>query len=396
MAIPPPDQAAADWYSTRRMPRWLPRAMVLAFILLGLFELGNWAVHRLLGLFVLVLVAFFVSLAMEPAVDSLAGRGMPRGLATGVVFVLLYAGVAGFTAALGVLLVHTVSSVVDELPRLLNEAVGWVNRIFHQDFTVAKLRARLTSESDVISGYAQRAANHAWGLSYTVLGELGRFLTVALFSIYFTVYGPRMRRAVCSWLPTRRQDMILRAWDLAIEKTGGYLYSRALLAVISAVAHALFLMVLGLPNAIELGICFGVIASFVPIVGTYLAGLLPILVALTIHPIDAVWILLFVVLYQVFQDYVLQPRITAHTVDVNPAIALLAVMAGGALHGAVGALLAIPAVATLQAFLSLYVKRYEVADDPRIDRVGHRVSRRSRRGQAAESPSPATEEPRDS
>lgn len=367
------------------MPRWLPRAMVLAFVLAGVFELCNWAVYRLLGLFILVLVAFFVALAMEPAVDNLAARGLSRGLATGFVFVLLYACVAGFTAALGVLLVHTVSGVVNEFPRLIDEAVGWVNSTFHQDFTVAKLRKRLLEESDVISNYAQSAANHAWGLSYTVLGELGRFLTVALFSIYFTVYGPRMRRSMCSWLPTERQDMILRAWDLAIEKTGGYLYSRALLAVISALAHGLFLWALRIPNAIELGICFGVIASFVPIIGTYLAGLLPILVALTIHPIDAVWILIFVVVYQVFQDYVLQPRITAHSVDVNPAIALLAVMAGGALHGAVGALLAIPAVATLQAFLGLYVKRYEVAEDPRIDRVG-KSPRRSRRGKDRAAP----------
>ncbi|MEV0761677.1 AI-2E family transporter [Nocardia sp. NPDC050435] len=353
--------------TTQRMPRWLPRAMVLGFALLGLFELADWAVHRLLGLFILVLVAFFVALAMEPAVASLVARGIGRGLATAVVFVLLYACVLAFSAALGVLLIHTVGNVVTELPRLLNEGVDWVNHAFHQDFTVQRLRDRLLRESDLIKGYAQSAADHAWGFSYTVLGELARFLTVALFSIYFTVYGPRMRRAVCSLLPAERQDMVLRAWDLAIDKTGGYLYSRGVLAVISAVAHALFLWLLGLPNAIELGICFGVIASFVPIIGTYLAGLLPILVALTVRPLDALWILLFVILYQLVQDYLLQPRITARQVEVNPAIALLAVMAGGALHGAVGALLAIPAVATLQAFLGTYITRHEVPEDPRLE-----------------------------
>ncbi|WP_051182870.1 AI-2E family transporter [Nocardia vinacea] len=151
-----------------------------------------------------------------------------------------------------------------------------------------------------------------------------------------------------------------------------------MLAVISAVAHAIFLALLGLPNSIALGIWFGVIASFVPTVGTYIAGILPILVALTIQPIDALWILIFVVVYQQFQDYILQPRITARTVDVNPAVALLAVLSGGALLGAVGALLAIPATATVQAFLGLYVRRYEVADDPRITRT-ERKSRSAKR-----------------
>ncbi|WP_433758978.1 AI-2E family transporter [Nocardia sp. CA-135398] len=82
-------------------------------------------------------------------------------------------------------------------------------------------------------------------------------------------------------------------------------------------------------------------------------------------------------MYQQFQDYILQPRITARTVDVNPAVALLAVLAGGALFGAVGALLVIPARVTT----GLYVRRYDVADDPRIERTARkpRSAKRFRR-----------------
>ncbi|MFE4457976.1 AI-2E family transporter [Nocardia tengchongensis] len=352
------------------MPAWLPRAMVLALALLGLFELANWAAHQLIGIAIMMTVSFFVSLAMEPAVDGMAGRGVNRGLATAVVFIIVFACAAGFIATLGVLMVETVANVVSELPRLLDDLLNWVNRVFHQSFTLDQLRDRLFKDSDVISSWAERAANNVWGLSSTVLGGLARLLTIALFSVYMTADGPKLRRTVCSLLPPAKQGAVLHAWDLAIDKTGGYLYSRALLAVISAVAHGAFLALLGIPNAVALGIWFGVVASFVPTIGTYLAGVLPILVALTIKPLDAVWIILFVVVYQWIQDYVLQPRITAKTVDVNPAIALLSVIVGGALLGAVGALLAIPATATLQAFLGEYVKRYEVSEDPRIERRG--------------------------
>ncbi|MVU81207.1 AI-2E family transporter [Nocardia sp. ET3-3] len=356
--------------------------MVLALALLGLFELVNWAAHQLIGIAIMMTVAFFVSLAMEPAVDGLAARGVNRGVATAVVFVIVFACTAGFVATLGVLMVETVANVVNELPRLIGELVDWVNHTFHQKFTLDQLRDRLFKDSDIISSYAARAANNVWGLSSTVLGGIAKFVTIALFSIYMTADGPKLRRAVCSLLPPAKQGAVLHAWDLAIDKTGGYLYSRALLAVISAIAHGAFLAMLGLPNSLALGIWFGVVASFVPTIGTYLAGILPILVALTINPLDAVWIVIFVVVYQWLQDYVLQPRITAKTVDVNPAIALLSVMVGGALLGAVGALLAIPATATLQAFLKEYVTRYEVAEDPRIDRQG-RTRKERKRNRAA-------------
>ncbi|WP_278262443.1 AI-2E family transporter [Nocardia sp. AG03] len=358
-----------------RMPPWLPRAMVLGLVFFGLFLLADWAFHRLLGLLIILLVAFFVALAMEPAVAVLVRRGMPRGLATGLVFVATFLCVLGFLAALVTLLVETTTNLAHETPRLLDDGIRWVNRTFDQQFTMHDLSQRLLRESDLIEGYARTAADNAWGVSTTVLGGLVQLLTIALFSIYLTAGGPRVRRTVCSLLPATRQETFLHAWDLAIDKTGGYLYSRALLAIVSAIAHGAFLAILHIPNPLALGIWFGVVSAFIPTFGTYIAAILPVLVALTVDPLDAVWIIVFAVLYQWIQDYLLQPRITARTVDVNPAIALLAVLAGGALLGAVGALLAIPATATVQAFLSEYVRHYPVTEDPRIDQTSARRTR---------------------
>lgn len=349
--------------------------MVLALVLFGLFLLADWAFHRLTGLLVVLVVAFFVSLAMEPAVAVLVRRGMRRGLATGLVFVGTFACVLAFLAALVTLLVETATNLVHETPRLLDEGVDLINRTFGQHFTVHDLSQRLLHESAVLEQYARTAADNAWGVSTTVLGGLAQVLTIALFSVYLTANGPKVRRTVCALLPPARQETFLHAWDLAIDKTGGYLFSRVLLAIVSAIVHGVFLAILGLPNPIALGVWFGVISAFVPTVGTYLAAILPVFVALTVDPLDAVWIIVFAVAYQWFQDYLLQPRITARTVDVNAAIALLSVLAGGALFGAVGALLAIPATATVQAFLSEYVKHYAVTEDPRIDQTTPRRGR---------------------
>ncbi|GAA1172659.1 AI-2E family transporter [Kitasatospora gansuensis] len=365
------------------MPKWLPRAMVLALLLVGAFQLVDWAFRQLIDLLVMLLVAFFLSLAMEPAVDRMAARGVRRGLGTFLVFIGLAVAIAGFLTALGTLLVDQVAKIAGDLPHLVENLLGWFNRTFHQNVSLDQLQEKLLKDSGNIEKYAQQAADNVWGVSSTLIGGLFQAFTVGLFTFYFTADGPRVRRTVCSLLPPAKQAEVLRAWEIALAKTGGYLYSRALLAIASTLAHWIMFSILGLPYAAALAVWVGVMSQFVPTIGTYLAGALPILVALTVEPVDAFWVLVFVIVYQQIENYLLHPRITARTVDVHPAVAFGSVIAGAALLGAVGALIAIPVAATLQGFVGTYVRRYEVATDPRIDRGADRKGRRERRRQAA-------------
>ncbi|GAA2794599.1 AI-2E family transporter [Kitasatospora aburaviensis] len=378
---PAPGAAGGLWGTG--MPRWLPRAMVLALVMVGLFKLADWAFHQLIDLFVMLLVSFFLSLALEPAVDRMAARGVRRGVGTFLVFVAVAIAVAGFLAALGTLLVDQVAKIAGDLPHLLDNLIGWINRTFHQDLSLDELQKKLLKDSGAIESYAQQAADNVWGVSSTLIGGLFQAFTVGLFTFYFTADGPRVRRTVCSLLPPAKQGEVLRAWEIALAKTGGYLYSRALLAVASAAGHWVMFALLDLPYSAALAVWVGVMSQFVPTIGTYLAGALPVLVALTVEPVDALWVLVFVVVYQQVENYLLHPRITARTVDVHPAVAFGSVIAGAALLGAVGALIAIPAAATLQGFVGTYVRRYEVATDPRIDRGEQRRARRELRREAA-------------
>ncbi|GAA2092233.1 AI-2E family transporter [Streptomyces albiaxialis] len=356
------------------MPRWLPRALVLALLLVGCYQLLSWAFDRVLGLLLNILIAFFVALAMEPAVDGLASRGMRRGLATGVVFVVTLVAVGGFFAALGSVFADQITKIIENLPSYVTDLVSWVNRTFHTDLDVDSLQSDVI-HSDWVRQYVQSGAQNVWGISATVLGGVFQLLTVCLFAFYFAADGPRLRAALCSVLPPARQAEVLRAWEIAVTKTGGYLYSRVLMALVSGVAHYVFLQLIGVPYAPALAAWVGVVSQFVPTVGTYLAGALPMLIAFTVDPWSAVWVLVFVIAYQQVENYILQPRITARTVDIHPAVAFGSVIAGTSLLGVIGALIAIPATATLQGFLGAYVKRYDVADE-RVRR-GTRVRRRT-------------------
>ncbi|MCS0605756.1 AI-2E family transporter [Streptomyces sp. LP11] len=366
---PPDDPPAPGAVLPARMPRWLPRAMVLALALVAAFQLGSWAFHQLTALLINVLIAFFLALAIEPAVSRMAARGMRRGLATFLVFLGLTVVVAGFVALLGSMLAGQIIKMIEGFPQYLDSLINWINETFHTELRRVDVQEGLL-HSDWLRKYAQNSAAGVLDVSAQVLGGLFQLLTVGLFSFYFAADGPRLRRALCSVLPPARQAEVLRAWEIAVDKTGGYLYSRGLMALISGIAHYILLEALGVPYAPVLGVWVGLVSQFIPTIGTYLAGALPMLIAFTVNPWYAVWVLGFVVVYQQFENYMLQPKLTARTVDIHPAVAFGSVIAGTALLGAVGALIAIPAVATLQAFLGAYVKRYAVTDDPRVH--GHR------------------------
>ena len=110
-----------------------------------------------------------------------------------------------------------------------------------------------------------------------------------------------------------------------------------------------------------------------PTIGTYIAGALPIVIALIDKPIDAVWVLAVILVYQQIENYLLAPPIQAETMDIHPAVAFGGVIAGASILGPIGALLALPAAATLQAFVSTYVQRHEVIETPLTARPRARV-----------------------
>jgi len=116
------------------------------------------------------------------------------------------------------------------------------------------------------------------------------------------------------------------------------------------------------PFAAPLAIFAGTVAEFIPIVGTYIAGVPPVLVALLFSPRDAIWVIVYIVVYQTLENYVLSPRLTKKTMALHPAVAFAAALTGGALGGFLMAFLALPAAAVIQAASQEYVKGYQVVD----------------------------------
>jgi predicted PurR-regulated permease PerM len=235
---------------------------------------------------------------------------------------------------------------------------------FGIDFSSERLREALTSLEDDLASFAADVAGGIFGVGSALLGTVMQLLTVGLFTFYMTADGPRLRRAMLSMLPAARQREVLWAIEVAIDRTGGYFYSRALLAGISAsVAWAAF-TIIGIPFPLALALWMGIVSQFVPVLGTYIGGILPLAVALIESPPKGLAVLGYVLVYQGIENYLLAPRITARTMELHPAVAFGSAFAGASLLGVIGALMALPVAATIQAMIGAYLHRHEVVESP--------------------------------
>jgi predicted PurR-regulated permease PerM len=360
---------------------WMLRAILAFWAVYFLLDAASGLLSALRSLLVILLVSLFLSLALEPAVDWLARRGWRRGVATGLVILALLVGIAGFSFAIGSLVVNQVGDFVDDAPSYLQDIEDWINERFDSDVELDDVIAELEDPNGPARQFAQDLAGNVLAFSVTALGVVFQALSVLLFTFYMVADGPRLRRTICSVLPPDRQRRVLWAWELAIQKTGGYLYSRVVLATLSAVFTAIALWVIGVPYAVALALWVGIISQFIPVVGTYLAGGLAVLVALLDDPAKGLLTLAFVVLYQQVENYLFAPRVTAHTLQLHPAIGFAAVIVGGSILGPIGALLAVPVAAVLQAFVSTLGERHEVVETDLTQQPPEpRARRQKRRG----------------
>jgi predicted PurR-regulated permease PerM len=329
---------------------WLV-AVAATSLLRQVSDLLTWAV-----------VALFASFALEPAVDWLARRGWRRGLATGAILFAVAVFAVVMVALMIPLVVDQLRALIEAAPDILTTVSRYTERWFNFEISQATLEDQLNNANSNLAGFATNVAGNVFGFASSIIGAIFMLLTIGLFTFYLTADGPRFRRAVLSVLPPARQQRVLWTWEVAIEKTGAYLYSRLLLALISGLATFVVLTALGIPFAVPLAVWMGLVSQFIPTVGTYIAMALPLLVAVVESPVKALVLLVFFAAYQQIENYLLSPRITAKTMELHAAVAFGCAIAGASIAGLIGAFIALPVAAIVQALVSSALERHAVID----------------------------------
>lgn len=355
-----PQEPPAERVALEPRSVWQAGWIIVAIIALSL--LAQFVITDGAPVLFPLVMAFFASIAMEPAVSRLA-RYMPRSAAAAVTLIGILAALVTFMAMFGGLLRDQILQLVNHAPTIAASTVSWVNDTFKTDFDTQTLLAKAQLDSNRL---AEIASNVAGGLLGVVTSALSAALTAFAF-LFFTYYlsadADRLRVWVASMFQPRHQVVVLTFWELALSKIGGYVGARLVLAVICGGTTSVFLLLIGMPYWLPLGMWTGVVAQFVPTVGTYLGILLPVLVGLgSDDPKKGLYILAFAIAYQQVENLTFEPRISAKAVSVHPAVSFGSAILGGSLFGASGALVGVPVSAALIAMFDIYKRRWDLSE----------------------------------
>jgi predicted PurR-regulated permease PerM len=344
-------------------PQRLRRSVLLILMMLTGWLVAVWIFSAISQFLFLLLLAWLLAIAMEPAISWLVRRGVRRGVATALTGGGATAGGLVVVALFGTAFVNQLIVLVQTLPDIITGAVDWVNRTFDTSLDPDTVAASLQITPEEVTGWASSLAGGVFGWFGSLVSVFFDLFTVAVFTFYFAGSGPRLLEALAVWMPPERQRVVGTVWEIVASKIGGYLVSKLALASLSAVFHGVFFWAIGLPSWLPMALLAGITAQFVPVVGTYIGVAIPMLLALFTDAIDVLWILVFSTIYQQLETYVFTPRVSRRTMDVHPAIALGAVFVGAAIWGPIGALIGIPLAAAVVAVAETYARQYRVVDE---------------------------------
>lgn len=309
------------------------------------------------SILILIGVAFFLALGLEPVVSWLVNRGLRRWISIALVFVVFVAGIGGFAAAAIPPLFAQITELVNQAPLYLQQAqdrssfIGGLNDRFG-------LQQRIT---DAVNGIDGSVLNQVVSAGTAVVEAIVDSLIAIVLTLYFLADMPRIRTTIYRLIPHTRRPRAILIGDEVFAKVGAYVLGNVLISLLLGAATLIWLTAFDVPYPLVLAILVAIF-DLVPIVGSTLAGIVVGAVALTVSLPVCLATIVFYIAFQMIEDYVLVPRIIGRAVHVPALTTIVAVLIGASLLGVVGALVAIPIAAALQMIVQevLY---------PRLDSV---------------------------
>ncbi|WP_019927584.1 AI-2E family transporter [Nocardia sp. BMG111209] len=341
--------------------RWAAAATVGVLLVL----VAAYGIYRVRSLLVLVLVSLFLAVGLDPIVRWLTGRGLPRWLAVLIVVLVALALVAVFVWSI-------VPPLVDQGSRLVGDLPGYLERVSSRSSPARRVadRYHLTERlADLASQLPGKLSGGAIGFMREFVGLLASTVTVIALTIYFMADMPRLRHGITRLFPPPRRPRAEEVVDVVTEKVGGYMLGNITVSLIAGALTFVCLRLVGTSFALPLAVTVAV-TDLIPLIGATLGAIACLIV--TVFSADlwpaAVIVLLFFLVYQAFETYVLVPRVLHNAVDLSSVTVLLVALTGGALLGLIGALMAIPIAAAIKVLLSPRMANlYDEPDDQPAD-----------------------------
>nr|WP_239079855.1 AI-2E family transporter [Actinoplanes brasiliensis] len=298
------------------------------------------------GILVLIFIALFLAIGLNPAVVRLRSWGVPRGTAVAIVALSLVALIAGGIVALIPPLISQTTQLIENVPEYI--------RSLQRNETINELVQRydiLNRVSNALNaGTVGNAVGGVVGVGRMLAGTVFNLLAVLVLTIYFMASFDRIRETGYSLVPASRRVRVRLLTDEILTKVGAYMVGAISIAVLAGASTWFLAVILGLAYPFALAVVVAV-TDLIPQIGATLGAIVVSLVGFASSLSDGIVCVVFFVIYQQIENYLIYPNVMRRSVKVSDVAAVVAALLGVALFGVVGALVAIPMVAAIQLIM---------------------------------------------
>jgi predicted PurR-regulated permease PerM len=324
------------------------------------YALGVWFIYLTREALVLIIIAFFLAIALNPPVSFLSRR-MPkdsRGLATAVAYLITLSLIGLLIYATVPPLIRQSQQFIDRLPEYvetLQTGDGLSTRIVNRFDLVEE--ARLTQSE--LAGRLSQAGGPVLGLLTRLSSSIASIIVVLVMTFFMLVEGPAWLERFWSLQPVERRKHRQELAKKMYHVVTGYVNGQLIIASFAAILILILLSIFRIPFAIPLAGIAGLMA-LIPVIGTTLGATIVVIVAAFTSLKAAVLIAIVFIVYQQVENAFIQPLIQARSVKLTPLLILISAIIGVTLSGFLGALLAIPTAGCIRVLVSDYIERHHL------------------------------------
>ena len=252
------------------------------------------------------------------------------------------------------IMVQEIYFLSSQIPTYFDNFITYLNV---EGFAVSSQSLDLESQfNSLIKDYGSTVGSSVVFAGQGLLRTLGHIFIIFFFTYYLISEGDGWRVKLKESLPENLSNSIDQVWTIGVSKAGGFIVAKFILGILASIVLSLAFLLIGLPSPIALGVSAGILSQLIPVVGTFLGGLVPFIASISLGTTSMIATVGVLLIYQVIENYFISPKVTKSTMEIHPAIAVFSTLFGAYTLGGVGAILALPVAATVQGVLGIILK----------------------------------------
>jgi len=298
-------------------------------------------------------VAVVLSALAEPVVYRLTKK-ISRQSAALVAVSLILLVISATLFSIIPIMVQEIYFLSSQMPTYFDNFINYLNV---EGFAVSSQSLDLENQfNSLIKDYGSTVGSSVVFAGQGLLRTLGHIFIIFFFTYYLISEGDGWRVKLKESLPSNISSSIDQVWRIGVSKAGGFIVAKVILGVLASIVLSVSFLLIGLPSPIALGVAAGILSQLIPVVGTFLGGLVPFIASISLGTNAMIATVVVLLAYQIIENYFISPRVTKSTMEIHPAIAVFSTLFGAYTLGGVGAILALPVAATVQGVIGTILK----------------------------------------